>query len=424
MSNYSIKVEDLSKRYRIADTKQQRRTYRSLREDLVSAAGSILKRKSPKHDFWALKDVSFEVQPGEVVGVIGRNGAGKSTLLKILSRITDPTSGRVHLRGRVGSLLEVGTGFHPELTGRENIYLSGTVLGMTRAEIKRKFEEIVEFAGVEEFLETPVKRYSSGMSVRLGFAVAAHLEPEILIIDEVLAVGDAEFQKRCLGKMGEVAKSGRTVLFVSHNMAAVRRMCNAVAVINSGKMTHFGETQEAISKYLQSDRTAEDQASIDLIDYPHRYGNGNARFARAEYLSSHPHNCRFRTHDSIEILLCIDGSSSQSGHFSATCSSEDGTKVLHLSSFDDPDYQETVINEKTFVKITISALPLLPGHYSWSFGLHDISMMPTDVVMDILPFAILNDSTSRPFATSNRYGYCLTDSTWTVSQGETTVETD
>ncbi|MGC8669458.1 MAG: ABC transporter ATP-binding protein, partial [Chthonomonadales bacterium] len=186
---------------------------------------SLQGRAPESQSIWALKDVSFEVQPGEVVGIIGRNGAGKSTLLKILSQITEPTEGRVEMRGRVASLLEVGTGFHPELTGRENIYLNGAILGMTRREIDRKFDEIVDFSGVERFIDTPVKRYSSGMYLRLAFAVAAHLDPEILIVDEVLAVGDAAFQKKCLGRMGEVARSGRTVLFVSHNMAAVKALC-------------------------------------------------------------------------------------------------------------------------------------------------------------------------------------------------------
>ena len=202
---------------------------------------------------WALRDVSFDVQEGEVLGIIGRNGAGKSTLLKILSRITDPTAGQVVIRGRVSSLLEVGTGFHPEMTGRENIYMNGTILGMRKHEIDRKFDEIVDFSGVERFLDTPVKRYSSGMTVRLAFSVAAHLEPEILIIDEVLAVGDAEFQKKCLGKMSDVANSGRTVLFVSHNMAAVERLCQRGAVIRDGRIVFLGGVNSAIEDYLSND---------------------------------------------------------------------------------------------------------------------------------------------------------------------------
>ena len=201
-------------------------------------------------DIWALKDVSFTVQQGEVLGIIGRNGAGKSTLLKILSRVTAPTSGKVKVKGRIASLLEVGTGFHPELTGRENIYLNGAILGMSRQEVTRKFDEIVDFAEVEKFIDTPVKRYSSGMYVRLAFAVAAHLEPEILVVDEVLAVGDAEFQKKCLGKIGDVAKKGRTVLFVSHNMAAVKRLCQHSVLLDTGKISMAGETMKVMNKYL------------------------------------------------------------------------------------------------------------------------------------------------------------------------------
>ena len=224
--------------------------------------------------FWALKDVSFEVQPGEVVGIIGRNGAGKSTLLKILSRITEPTAGRVELRGRVGSLLEVGTGFHPELTGRENIYLNGSILGMSRREIQRKFDEIVAFAEIEDFLDTPVKRYSSGMYVRLAFAVAAHLEPEILIVDEVLAVGDAAFQQKCLGKMQTIAGHGRTVLFVSHNTAAVQRLCTKTMLIKAGRLVFEGCTAEALQRYAQETTAL---GSSDLSLRSDRGGDGRLR---------------------------------------------------------------------------------------------------------------------------------------------------
>ena len=213
------------------------------------------KSTSTREEFWALKGVGFDVRHGEVLGIIGRNGAGKSTLLKILSRITDPTEGRVELRGRVASLLEVGTGFHPELTGRENVYLNGAILGMTRSEIRRKFDEIVAFAGVERFLDTPVKRYSSGMYVRLAFAVAAHLEPEILVVDEVLAVGDAEFQRKCLGKMQDVSKHGRTVLFVSHNMLAVEQLCSRAICLEAGRIRMAGPTRDVIANYLSNSDT-------------------------------------------------------------------------------------------------------------------------------------------------------------------------
>ncbi|HEX8096565.1 MAG TPA: ABC transporter ATP-binding protein [Pyrinomonadaceae bacterium] len=248
-----IRVEKLSKRYRLGASQ---RGPTSLRETLAGLVRSPLKRlrrgdgNSPDETVWALRDVSFEVLPGEVVGVIGRNGAGKSTLLKILSRITRPTRGRVALHGRVGSLLEVGTGFHSELTGRENVFLNGAILGMSREEIKAKFDEIVAFAETEKFLDTPVKHYSTGMTVRLAFAVAAHLEPEIMIVDEVLAVGDAAFQKKCLGKMSEVARAGRTVLFVSHDLSAVNALCGRAVLLNEGRVVMTGRTRDVTEHYL------------------------------------------------------------------------------------------------------------------------------------------------------------------------------
>src|SRR6266852_2814293 len=271
MSETAIRCVGLSKLYRIGE--QER--YKALRDVIADTAAAPFRRlrqtisrngrnengdgseiRNPQSAIrnsyiWALDDVSFEVKRGEVVGLIGRNGAGKSTLLKILSRITKPTKGHAEIHGRVGSLLEVGTGFHPELTGRENIYLNGAILGMSHAEIRRKFDEIVAFAEVEKFLDTPVKRYSSGMYVRLAFAVAAHLEPEILIVDEVLAVGDAEFQKKCLGKMGEVAQGGRTVLFVSHNMAAVKSLTTRGIVLDAGRVAFSGTNEQVIQRYMQ-----------------------------------------------------------------------------------------------------------------------------------------------------------------------------
>jgi len=251
MSDIAIKVENLSKKYTIGT-----KVSGSLRETIVHKWNSLSnKTNSNNEEFWALKDISFEVKQGEILGIIGKNGAGKSTLLKVLSRITEPTSGRFVMNGRVSSLLEVGTGFHPELTGRENIYLNGTILGMTRKEVKQKFDEIVDFSGVEKFIDTPVKHYSSGMYVRLAFAVAAHLEPEILIIDEVLAVGDAEFQKKCLGKMDSVAKEGRTVLFVSHNMGAVNSLCSNCILLNNGNIVTNNKTADVILKYYSNENS-------------------------------------------------------------------------------------------------------------------------------------------------------------------------
>lgn len=253
-----IEIKNLGKKYNIA---HQRGGYIALRDVMMNAVKSpfsFLKSKAKqvagmetKEEFWALKDLNFEVNKGEVIGIIGRNGAGKSTLLKILSQITPPTTGEIKIRGRVGSLLEVGTGFHPELTGRENIFLNGAILGMTKSEIAKKFDQIVEFAGIEKFLDTPVKYYSSGMYVRLAFSVAAHMEPDILIVDEVLAVGDAEFQKKCLGKMEEVTKQdGRTILFVSHNMGAIEQLCKKTIFLEKGRIKDFGETSSIIEQYL------------------------------------------------------------------------------------------------------------------------------------------------------------------------------
>jgi lipopolysaccharide transport system ATP-binding protein len=268
MSDLAIRVEGLGKRYRIG----QRGSYKALRDVLAQAPlapyrwlrskfGSRNGKYQDDGYIWALRDVSFEVIQGEVIGIIGRNGAGKSTLLKILSRITKPTKGYAEIYGRVGSLLEVGTGFHPELTGRENIYLNGAILGMNRNEIKRQFDKIVDFAEIEQFLDTPVKRYSSGMYVRLAFAVAAHLEPEILLVDEVLSVGDAEFQKKCLGKMNDVSKEGRTILFVSHNMSAINRLCNKAILIDNGKLCFSGVAEDVIARYLVSRANASGKIS-------------------------------------------------------------------------------------------------------------------------------------------------------------------
>lgn len=256
MTDRVIAVENLSKRYLLGHQRSKSDGLRHAIEEAMRAPLTWLRArrelKRQQEEFWALKDVSFNVNQGEVIGVIGRNGAGKSTMLKLLSRITEPTSGRIRLTGRVASLLEVGTGFHPELTGRENIFLNGTILGMTRVEIKSKFDEIVAFAEVEKFLDTPVKRYSSGMYVRLAFAVAAHLEPEILLVDEVLAVGDAAFQRKCLGKMGQVAREGRTILFVSHNMAAIMRLCQRVLWFERGRLSDSGDCEQIVAKYLTS----------------------------------------------------------------------------------------------------------------------------------------------------------------------------
>lgn len=295
MSNSVIKVCDLSKQYRLGqvgtgsikdDLKRFWYRVRGKEDPFLKVSETNDRTNKGSSDYvWALRDISFEVQPGEVLGIIGRNGAGKSTLLKILSRVAEPTSGTIAMRGRVASLLEVGTGFHPELTGRENIYLNGAILGMNKKEINRKFDEIVDFAGVERYIDTPVKRYSSGMHLRLGFAVAAHLEPEILIVDEVLAVGDSEFQKKCLGKMKDVSLSeGRTVLFVSHNMGAIKTLCTRTILLSNGRLEYDGNTLGAIDWYLSGNQIESTEHYInetpkedsDILEIKIVDANGNA----------------------------------------------------------------------------------------------------------------------------------------------------
>jgi lipopolysaccharide transport system ATP-binding protein len=301
MSDIAIRVENLGKRYRIG----KRERYKTLRDSLTDTiyapfrriqsafrgAGSQ-KSEGVNETIWALKNVSFEIPRGEVVGVIGRNGAGKSTLLKLLSRITEPTEGHAEIHGRVGSLLEVGTGFHPELTGRENIYLNGAILGMRRAEIASKFDEMVAFAEIDKFIDTPVKHYSSGMYMRLAFAVAAHLEPEILVIDEVLAVGDAAFQKKCLGKMGDVAREGRTVLLVSHNMTAIENLSSRSILLEDGRLALAADTSDVIRQYFM--RTEARLRRRDLASSSDRAGSGDVRFTRLELLSA----------DSLSNIVC------------------------------------------------------------------------------------------------------------------------
>ena len=303
MSDIAIRAENIGKLYHIGQTVG----YKTLRENLTNAATAQFRRLGhlgyqskdavPSNTFWALKDVSFEVKQGEAVGIIGRNGSGKSTLLKILSRITAPTEGCADIHGRVASLLEVGTGFHPELTGRENIYLNGAVLGMKKAEIARKFDDIVAFSEIEKFVDTPVKRYSSGMYVRLAFAVAAHLESEILIVDEVLAVGDAAFQKKCLGKMGDIAKGGRTVLFVSHNLAAIQRLCQIAIWLSDGQNKLCGSTEEVVRHYLGSVQLHKNNYQVE---YP---GDSDKPLQLIRACIEAPANRNFRTSDQFQFEI-------------------------------------------------------------------------------------------------------------------------
>jgi len=328
MPNPIIRVNKLCKRYRIGLKKQGYQTFREAIIDTVTAPAKNLKRlnrltnfndisekKSADDMIWALRDASFEVNEGEVLGIIGKNGVGKSTLLKILSRITEPTSGFAEINGRVSSLLEVGTGFHPELTGRENIFLNGSILGMRKQEIKDKFDEIVSFSEIEKYLDTPVKRFSSGMGVRLAFAVAAHLEPEIMLIDEVLAVGDIAFQEKCLGKMKNVAKGGRTVLFVSHNMGAIRSLCSSAIWLDSGQIVKMGPADKVVRDYEEAQLKHFDESSYIVERDPEDVKNSRFHFSRVEMLNEKgEHTNTFKYNEKLILIVDFAGELSE-GHF-------------------------------------------------------------------------------------------------------------
>jgi len=390
MESPSITVEDLSKQYHLGE---HTASYRTLRESIATmtraSIGRLLTARKGRESraapsIWALKDVSLQIQPGEVVGIIGRNGAGKTTLLKILSRITEPTTGRVTLLGRVGSLLEVGTGFHPELTGRENIYLNGAILGMRRREIDRKFDLIVEFAEVARFIDTPVKRYSSGMYTRLAFSVAAHMEPEILLVDEVLAVGDLAFQKRCIGKMNEIAGAGRTVMFVSHNLQAVRNLCPRTVLLEQGRVESDAETSVTIDRFnelLRTQRVDEDTA-LHVPQY--RRGSGRVRFSKIEIVDQDGdprfhfemgESVRFRLGYSVhqevpELVTSIGLRSALSGEFV--------TSVKHTLSATPLEN-----GESRSVTIECPDIPIRPGQYPLYFWLGNSEGQPFDVVDDL-----------------------------------------
>ena len=376
-----ISVENLSKRYLVGHRGQRegQASYTALRDVIAQElrnfgrkAGDVMRGRQVVQgdtieEFWALKDVSFEVREGEVLGIVGRNGAGKSTLLKVLSRITEPTMGRVTLRGRVASLLEVGTGFHPELTGRENIYLNGAILGMSRSEIRRKFDEIVAFAEVERFLDTPVKRYSSGMYVRLAFAVAAHLEPEILIVDEVLAVGDADFQKKCLGKMNEVSsRGGRTVLFVTHNMGLVTSLCPNVVWLDRGSVCQTGPAREVIDQYMSRGMADRDRL-VPLKGVIRRYGHdGRLRILSLEWLSELP----LRHGEPTEVRIRFETASPVSAiAVGIGFCNGDGTRLLTYDSDFPSGFRPSFSDPGTYsVDVKIESLPLGPDIYNIDVG--------------------------------------------------------
>jgi len=376
----AIRIENLGKRYRINHDGQPRGRYRTLRDTLTDIAMTPIRRwqhgeACRQEDFWALKDVSLDIQPGEVAGIIGRNGAGKSTLLKVLSRITKPTSGQVVVNGRIGSLLEVGTGFHPELTGRENIYLNGSILGMTRKEIRKQFDAIVDFSGVEQFLDTPVKRYSSGMYVRLAFAVAAHLDLEIMVVDEVLAVGDSAFQQKCLGKMGEIAHGGRTVLLVSHNLPMLSNLCTRAAWLHQGKLQASGPCEEIIAAYCKHNSSSSFHgSSVSLTDHPGRNHGCQHLFRRVTLLDQDDH-------PTSSVLL--GGSLTVDLEFSRIPQrSETGILLEFCDQFGTPlaranSRVQSKIDFSTAprhqVRCTLENIRFLPGAYSLNVALDDAS---------------------------------------------------
>ncbi|MCB9437113.1 MAG: ABC transporter ATP-binding protein [Anaerolineales bacterium] len=425
MSDIAIRVEGLGKQYRIGGKQEKYKTLRDSIADAFSApfrrAGQLLKGQAYgaaglSETIWALKDVSFEVKHGEVLGIIGRNGAGKSTLLKILSQITEPTEGYVDVYGRVGALLEVGTGFHPELTGRENVYLNGAILGMSRAEIDRKFDEIVDFSGVEKFIDTPVKHYSSGMGLRLGFAVAAHLEPEILVVDEVLAVGDAEFQKKCIGKMAETSESGRTVVFVSHNMVSILNLCNNVILLDKGSIEKTGYSKDIIDYYLSSAQIDKTGNSVALAQRTDRKGDASFKFTHIKIMD--------KNHDTTNDILSGE---SLTFHISYSASEKLMGQPLRITirihnMEDQPIFAVDnaftgqnffITAEQDTLLCKIPSLPLLSGQYS----VHLWAQVGNEVADSISQTTLFTVHSSDYFGTGqfpnpSRHGFVFVNHLW------------
>ena len=420
MSNSVIQIDDISKRYRLGVIGGRRlvddvnRAWAKLRgrPDPLSKVGSgeNMAAGVPGDELWALRNVSLKIEQGEALGIIGRNGAGKSTLLKILSRITAPTSGEIRLKGRIASLLEVGTGFHPELTGRENVFLNGAILGMTKDEIRKRFDEIVTFSDVERFIDTPVKRYSSGMKVRLAFAVAAHLEAEILIVDEVLAVGDAEFQKKCLGKMGDVTSQGRTVLFVSHNMAAVQALCQTAVFLEGGRLTETGEPSAIVSKYLSSSVTREQFREWEEPEAAP--GNDVLRVSRLSVSSEDDPESRLITmRSSVNV---------ETGFWSLS-----GGRMCHLTFH--------LLNEQGIIVLTTASTPrkYAPGEYVAKFripggllnsGVYSLKLLivengrPTFTGPGIASFSVVDISPNSNSGLRREPGVIQPELVWEVRQ--------
>lgn len=414
-----IKVEDLGKQYRLGEvgtgtlSHDLNRWWARLRgkEDPFSKVGEINDRtkKGASEYVWALKDINFEVKQGEVLGIIGRNGAGKSTLLKILSKVTKPSTGRIKTKGRIASLLEVGTGFHPEMTGRENIFLNGAIMGMTKTEIRKKFDEIVDFAGVERYIDTPVKRYSSGMYVRLAFAVAAHLEPEILIIDEVLAVGDAEFQKKCIGKMQDVSdKDGRTVLFVSHNLSQVQSLCTKGIVLENGAIIFNGNVNDAIYTYVHGDKKTR---SIDLSSYP-RAGHTIAGF-QFKYFSIVSPEENIYEGDTLKVMVSYHSTENFKETIIGITISDVFQTLIECRSTASYNDLELVADQHGELEVVLP-LQLKAGNYTINLGARAINglleYIPSITTIEILP----NPDSAVEDWKKNSAGILLTNSEWKV----------
>jgi len=435
MSDTVIRVENLGKKYIIGHQKQER--YTSLRDvitDKVRSFGQVFSRKDQQEDptheeFWALKDVSFEIKQGDRVGIIGRNGAGKSTLLKILSRITEPTEGRISIKGRVASLLEVGTGFHPELTGRENIYLNGAILGMGRTEIKKKFDEIVAFAEVEKFLDTPVKRYSSGMYVRLAFAVAAHLESEILVVDEVLAVGDIAFQRKCLQKMEDVTQMDhKTVLFVSHNMEAIKKLCSSAVFLERGNivlqgtldnvMELYDKTLNKDNEYIKNEKKATALRVRECVQDSIEFYGFWIEKIEVTHLKDRTIK-KFVTGDSLEIKIkYISNRVLLSSSFIVTCRSPDGTKIFELHSSPRKDRSSDDIQAgRGTIKLGIPSLLVLGGRYYFDISLARISVERYFTISQAIELLVEpTDVYECGFTFDLKNGLMYVDHSWTIEK--------
>jgi len=406
----AIIVDKLWKQYRIEGIHRTS----TFREAIVAMAKRPFQKRKPKEAIWALKNISLEVEEGEVVGIIGRNGAGKSTLLKILSRITYPTMGTFKVRGRVASLLEVGTGFHWELTGRENIYLNGSILGMKKREIDAKLDAIISFGGVEKFIETPIKRYSSGMRLRLGFAVAAHLDPDVLLVDEVLAVGDIDFQKKCLSAMDDMRTGGRTVLFVSHNMAAIENLCPRTICVDNGEVREDGDSKEVIKNYLATFAGA-GQSSMNLRHIKPRHGSGEIRYTAIEFIAPDggPHPV-IRSGDSLTIRFHYEAMSrAKTPHFGLQISTDLGTKVTTMSTWACGVPIPELPPGEGCIDLDIDLLNLMPGRYYLTLWIKTT----TDVTYDQLDHCLTMDVEASDYYGSGkgidgRFGLVFMPCSW------------